>query len=45
MMFKKILILTFMTTGRVRSMMALSSESSIEEWHHITVAMFSLIVD
>jgi len=39
------LILTFLTTGRVSSMMALSSESSTEEWHHITVAVFSLIFD
>jgi len=26
-------------------MMALSNEASIENWHHITVAVFSLIVD
>jgi hypothetical protein len=42
--FKK-LILTFLTSGGVRSMMVLSDESSIEIWHHITVAVFSLIVD
>jgi len=34
-----------LANGKVKSMMALSSESSIEKWHHITVTVFSLIVD